>query len=138
MRGLGEARLGAAGSGAGAARVQTSARNRRSGADFHDGKNRCAGRARLLRARGESVDVKIIAVIGAGAMGRGISCAAVVGGYRTILEDVSSPVREQGLQWIRRSLEEGVALGEVTPQLKDDALALLSTARSVEEACREA
>ena len=84
------------------------------------------------------MDVKIIAVIGAGVMGRGIACAAALGGYRTILEDVSSPVREQGLQWIRRSLEEGVARGEVTPRKKDDALALLSTARSVEEACRHA
>ena len=71
-------------------------------------------------------------------MGRGIACAAALGGYRTILEDVSSPVREQGLQWIRRSLEEGVARGEVTPQQKDGTLALLSSARSVEEACRDA
>jgi 3-hydroxybutyryl-CoA dehydrogenase len=84
------------------------------------------------------VNVKIIAVIGAGALGRSIACAAALGGYRTILEDVSSPAREQGLQWIRRSLEEGVARGEVTLRKKDDALALLSTARSIEEACREA
>ena len=84
------------------------------------------------------MDVKIIAVIGAGAMGRGIACAAALGGYRTILEDASSPARAQGLEWIRRSLEEGVARGEVTLQQKDDVLALLSTARSVEEACRDA
>ena len=32
--------------------------------------------------------VKTIAVIGAGTMGRGIAHAAALGGYRTILEDI--------------------------------------------------
>jgi len=32
--------------------------------------------------------VKTIAVIGAGIMGRGIAHAAAIGGYRTILEDL--------------------------------------------------
>ena len=84
------------------------------------------------------MDVKTIAVIGAGTMGRGIAYAAALGGYRTILEDVSLPVREQGMAWIRQSFEEGVARGKVNPQQKDAALAQLTTARSVEEACREA
>jgi 3-hydroxyacyl-CoA dehydrogenase len=35
------------------------------------------------------MEVKTIAVIGAGTMGRGIAYAAALGGYKTILEDVS-------------------------------------------------
>lgn len=84
------------------------------------------------------MDVKTIAVIGAGKMGRSVAHTAALAGYRTILEDMSSPVREQGLEWIQRSLEEEVARGKIAPQQKDAALARLSTARSVEEACREA
>ena len=33
-------------------------------------------------------EVKTVAVIGAGIMGRGIAHAAAIGGYRTILEDL--------------------------------------------------
>src|SRR5574337_1069350 len=84
------------------------------------------------------MDVKTIAVIGAGTMGRGIAYAAALGGYRTILEDVSPHMLEQGLSYIRETFEDGVARGKVTPQQKDHALTHLSTARSVEEACREA
>ena len=59
------------------------------------------------------MDVKTIAVIGAGTMGRGIAYAAALGGYNTVLEDVSRQVLEQGLAWIRQSLEEGVVRGKV-------------------------
>lgn len=84
------------------------------------------------------MEVKTIAVIGAGTMGRGIACAAALGGYRTILEDASYPAREEGMTWIQQSLEEEVACGRVSPQQRDYARAQLSAARSVEEACREA
>ncbi len=84
------------------------------------------------------MEINTIAVIGAGTMGRGIACAAAAGGYRTILEDISRPVLDQGLAYVRETLEEGVARGKLTPQQKQDALARLATASSVEDACREA
>ncbi len=84
------------------------------------------------------MDVNTIAVIGSGTMGRGIAYAAALGGYRTILEDVSPAMLDQGVAYIRQALDEGIARGKVTPQQKDDALARLVTAHSVEEACREA
>lgn len=84
------------------------------------------------------MDVKTIAVIGAGTMGRGIAYAGALGGYRTILEDVSQAMLDQGLAWIRQAFDEGVARGKVTPDQRDTALARISTARSVEDACREA
>ena len=79
-----------------------------------------------------------IAVIGAGTMGRGIAYAAALGGYHTILEDVSPTVLEQGLAYIRQALEEGIQRGKVTPEQKSRALAQLGSAHSVEEASREA
>ena len=84
------------------------------------------------------MDVKTIAVIGAGTMGRGIAYVAALGGYRTILEDVSPAAREQGLDYIRQNLDEGIARGKVAPEQKKGAFARLSTAPSVEDACREA
>jgi 3-hydroxybutyryl-CoA dehydrogenase len=84
------------------------------------------------------MDVKTIGVIGAGTMGRGIAYAAALGGYKTILEDVSPAMIEQASEYIRRSLEEGVARGKVTSDQRTAALANLSTSNSVEEVCRQA
>lgn len=84
------------------------------------------------------MEVKTIGVIGAGTMGRGIAYAAAVGGYRTVLEDVSPQMLEQGVAYIQQALEEGVARGKVTREQRDVAIAGLSTARSVENVCREA
>jgi 3-hydroxybutyryl-CoA dehydrogenase len=84
------------------------------------------------------MDVKTIGVIGAGTMGRGIAYAAAYGGYRTILEDVSPEMLEQGIAYIRQNLEEGSARGKVTEEQRKIALANLTTSRSVEDLCREA
>jgi 3-hydroxybutyryl-CoA dehydrogenase len=84
------------------------------------------------------MEIKTIGVIGAGAMGRGIAYAAALGGYRTVLEDVSPEMREQGLSYISQTLEDGVSRGKVTLEQKENALANLSTSRSVEDVCREA
>ena len=84
------------------------------------------------------MEIKTIGVIGAGTMGRGIAYAAAFGGYRTVLEDVSSEMLEQGSAYISQALEEGVARGKLTPEQKTKALANLNTSRSVEDLCREA
>ncbi len=84
------------------------------------------------------MDVKTIGVIGAGTMGRGIAYAAAFGGYRTVLEDVSPAMLDQGVAYIREALDEGVARGKVTPEQREAGVANLATARSVEDVCREA
>jgi 3-hydroxybutyryl-CoA dehydrogenase len=84
------------------------------------------------------MDVKTIAVIGAGTMGRGIAYAAAFGGYKTVIEDVSPGVLEQAVAWIRQSFEEGVARGKVEADVRDKALALISTATDVKDAIRNA
>ncbi len=84
------------------------------------------------------MEIKTIAVIGAGTMGRGIAYAAALGGYRTILEDVNPQVLEQGVAYIRKALEEGVARGKVTAEQQRAALATLATATTEEEAAQSA
>src|ERR1700681_644427 len=83
-------------------------------------------------------DIKTIAVIGAGTMGRGIAYAAAFGGYRTILEDITQSMLDAGHEYIRTSLDEGVTRGKLTAEQRDQAIAQLGSAHSVEEACREA
>jgi len=84
------------------------------------------------------MDVKIVGVIGAGTMGRGIAYAAALGGYRTILEDVMPETLAKGTAWIQQSLDEGVQRGKVEAAAREEALALLETSSSVEAVCREA
>lgn len=84
------------------------------------------------------MDVKTIAVIGAGTMGRGIAYAAAFGGYQTVLEDISRPRLEEAIGWIRQSFEEGVVRGKVEAGVRHRALSLITTASNVEEAIRDA
>ena len=84
------------------------------------------------------MEVKTIAVIGAGTMGRGIAYAAAFGGYRTILEDITQSMLDAGVDYIRTSLDDAVTRGKLTAEQRDRAVAQLGSAHSVEEACREA
>ena len=81
--------------------------------------------------------IESIVVIGAGPLGRGIAYAAALGGFRTLLEDVSASTLEQGVSYIRASLDDGVAGGTVSAQARDRALAQISTSTVVEQACRQ-
>jgi 3-hydroxybutyryl-CoA dehydrogenase len=84
------------------------------------------------------MEVKTIAVIGAGTMGRGIAYAAALGGYQTILEDVSDSVLAKAVAWIREAFEEGVRRGKVEPAARDAALGRITTSFAADEAIRDA
>ena len=83
-------------------------------------------------------EVKTVAVIGAGIMGRGIAHAAAVGGYRTIREDILPNALRRAETEIRSNLDKAVELGKVTPADADAAFSRLGYASSVEEAARQA
>ena len=83
-------------------------------------------------------EVRTIAVIGAGIMGRGIAHAAALGGYRTILEDIlPTALRKAGTE-IRANLDKAVEIGKVTKGAADEAFDRLEYASSVEQAARQA
>jgi len=84
------------------------------------------------------MEVSTIAVIGAGAIGREIACVAMCAGYRTVLEDFSAATLEDGAAHIRKTLEDGVARGDLAIERHRAALRNLFQARRVEDACREA
>ena len=83
-------------------------------------------------------EVKTVAVIGAGTMGRGIAHVAALGGYRTVLEDVLPAALRRAQDEIRGNLDKAVELNKVSPSDANAALGRLEYAGSVEEAAREA
>ena len=83
-------------------------------------------------------EIKTIAVIGAGIMGRGIAHAAALGGYRTILEDLLPNALRKAETEIRSNLDKAVELKKVTAADADAAFKRLAYAGSVEEAARQA
>jgi 3-hydroxybutyryl-CoA dehydrogenase len=100
--------------------------------------------------------IETIAIIGAGELGRRVAHCALRGGYRVILEDVSLPALEQAMRAVQMLFGEGappsakdrasvdrigVELQTADPAQETNypcALARLVTARSPEDACREA
>jgi 3-hydroxybutyryl-CoA dehydrogenase len=72
------------------------------------------------------VTVETIAVIGSGLMGRGIAYAAAVGGFRTVVHDVSAPALDRAFAQIRKDLDDGVARGKLTAADATAAFARLS------------
>ena len=83
-------------------------------------------------------EIRTIAVIGAGALGRGIACAAALGGYRTILEDILPASLRRAESEFRAVLDQAVGVGRVRTSEAEAALARLEYASSVEQAARAA
>lgn len=83
-------------------------------------------------------EVKTVAVIGAGIMGRGIAHAAALAGCRTILEDILPNALRKAESEIRANLDKAVELGKVDPAKADAAFARIEYGSSVEEAARQA
>jgi 3-hydroxybutyryl-CoA dehydrogenase len=83
-------------------------------------------------------EVRTIAVIGAGTMGRGIAHVAALGGYHTVLEDLLPNALRRAETEIRGNLDQAVELGKVSADDAKVAFGRLQFAGSVEEAAREA
>lgn len=84
------------------------------------------------------MQVTTIAVIGAGTMGRGIAYAAALGGFQTVLEDVSDSVLANAMNWIGGAFDDGVKRAKVEPSMRDAAMTRIRTSSSVEEAIHDA
>ena len=63
--------------------------------------------------------VQVVGVIGCGLMGSGIAQVCAQAGYRTIVREVDEATVEAGLGRIGRFLENGVARGKVTTDVRD-------------------
>ena len=80
-------------------------------------------------------EIRTVAVIGAGPLGRGIARIATLGGYRTILEDLLPNALRRAEWELRPHLDLAVGLSRISA---DAANPRLELAGSVEGAAREA
>lgn len=83
-------------------------------------------------------EVRTIAVIGAGIVGRGIAHMAALAGYRTVLEDILPASLRRAESEIRANLDRAAEAGLVQKSEADAAFARLEYASTVEDAAREA
>jgi 3-hydroxybutyryl-CoA dehydrogenase len=82
--------------------------------------------------------VKTVAVIGAGTMGRGIAYAAALGGYHTVLEDLLPSALRSAQREIRGNLDKAAEGGKIGRADAASVLARLEYAGTVAEAARQA
>src|SRR6476646_9691851 len=83
-------------------------------------------------------EIRTIAVIGAGALGREIAYASVLGGYRTILEDILPASLRNAAAELRQHLARAADVGSVSEAEANAAFSRLEYAATVEQAAREA
>ena len=80
------------------------------------------------------MQIRNVAVIGAGTMGHGIAHAAISGGYTTRMYDVSDAAVEKGRAAIDAVVRKGVELGKVAATDADAILGRLTTTSSLADA----
>jgi len=73
-------------------------------------------------------DIKIIGVVGAGAMGNGIAHVFARAGFRVLLNDVEQRFLDRGLDTIRKNLEREVARNKISGEERQAALARIQPA----------
>ncbi|MCC5986059.1 MAG: 3-hydroxybutyryl-CoA dehydrogenase [Pararhodobacter sp.] len=73
------------------------------------------------------MEIRTVGVVGAGQMGNGIAHVFAVAGYEVLLNDISAEALERAVALIDRNLERQVSRGKITAEVKDAAMARIST-----------
>ena len=84
------------------------------------------------------MDIKKVAVIGAGTMGSGIAQVSAAAGYEVCLTDISQPQLEKAFANIKSSLSKFVQKGKMSSQDIEGALQRINSTTKLEEAVLEA
>lgn len=84
------------------------------------------------------MDVKKIAVIGAGAMGNGIAQVGLMAGYRVSMHDIEQSYVDRGVATIKDSLAKFAGKGKITEDQNKDMLARLNPTTDLKAAVADA
>jgi 3-hydroxybutyryl-CoA dehydrogenase len=84
------------------------------------------------------MSVKTVTVIGSGTMGLGIAHVAALGGFDTVLQDVSEAQLKKAVDTIKANLAKGVEKGKVSAGDAEGAMKRLRTATALAEAAKGA
>lgn len=85
-----------------------------------------------------TMEIRRVAVIGAGTMGHGIAHVAAMAGMDVALFDAFEGAAEKGLGKIRENLDKGVERGKVAEEARDAALEHLRIAATLDDAAADA
>jgi 3-hydroxybutyryl-CoA dehydrogenase len=83
-------------------------------------------------------DAQIVAVIGAGKVGRELARRAAVAGFQVVLEDLFPISLASARQEIRQTLDDAVGSGGLDPLRADEAFARIDCVTTIEDAARRA
>ena len=83
-------------------------------------------------------DVRTIAVIGGGIMGRGIAHVSAMAGFTTVLNDVSDELLEKARGQIRRDLQKSSETGKIQSNVIEDTLSRLNLESNLDHAVNNA
>jgi 3-hydroxybutyryl-CoA dehydrogenase len=75
-------------------------------------------------------EIRNVGVLGCGLMGAGIAQVAAMTGHKTVVLEVNQSVLDKGVARIRKFLDDGVAKGKVTEQVRESTLANLTATTS--------
>jgi len=78
-------------------------------------------------------DVKLIGVIGAGQMGRGIAQVAAMSGFEVVLFDVSKDGLDFGFSFIQKQLDKGVTKNKWDQAFVDTTMSAISTSTVMDD-----
>jgi len=84
------------------------------------------------------LDVKKVAVIGAGAMGSGIAYICAIKGYEVTMAEVNEELLKRGVAKIRQMIVEGVSRGKLQPKEAEAVMSKVKGTTNIAEAARDA
>jgi enoyl-CoA hydratase/3-hydroxyacyl-CoA dehydrogenase len=83
------------------------------------------------------MEIRKIAVIGAGAMGHGIAQVAAMSKFEVVMRDISEEFLERGIKNIQWSINKFVEKGKLKPEEAEETLKRIKTTVSLEEAVKD-
>jgi len=84
------------------------------------------------------LEIKKIAVLGAGLMGNGIAHVCAQAGYEVKMRDIDQKFIDKGLSTIKKNLERGIAKGKITQDEVDTILTRIHGVLDLEDAVKDA
>jgi len=83
------------------------------------------------------LEIKKVAVIGAGAMGSGIAYVCAAKGYEVSLTEVNEELLKKGMNRIREMIVEGVSRGKLSPKDAEEVMNRIKGGTNIAEAVKD-
>jgi len=84
------------------------------------------------------MEIKKVALIGAGAMGTGIAYVCAVKGYNVSIRDINEDLIKRGMGKVREMIATGVNRGKLTPKEAEETMKRIKSTTDAAEAVRDA